>query len=127
MFQVIPEPIEEILAVLEYWDHIFSGFLMTMWLYGWAILIGFFLGLFLAILRQYKSTYRLGIVSDISANLSIIGQITFSNNHKRARAASCFTEVQILPNSTFIPSHKLLNHGPAFAQTSFIQAQSFTN
>ena len=67
MFQVIPGPIEEILAVLEYWDHIFSGFLMTMWLYGWAILIGFFLGLFLAILRQYKSTYPLGIISDISA------------------------------------------------------------
>jgi ABC-type arginine/histidine transport system permease subunit len=43
MFQVSPGPIEEILAVLEYWDHIFSGFLMTMWLYGWAILIGFFL------------------------------------------------------------------------------------
>jgi polar amino acid transport system permease protein len=67
MFQVSPGPIEEILAVLEYWDHIFSGFLMTMWLYGWAILIGFFLGLFLAILRQYKSTYPLGIISDISA------------------------------------------------------------
>ncbi len=67
MFQVLPGPIEEILAVLEYWDHIFSGFLLTLWLYGWAILIGFFLGLILAILRLYKSSYPLGIISDISA------------------------------------------------------------
>jgi len=67
MFQVLPGPIEEILTVLEYWDHIFSGFLLTLWLYGWAILIGFFLGLFLAILRQYKMSYPLGIISDISA------------------------------------------------------------
>ncbi len=67
MFQVLPGQIEEILAVLEYWDHIFSGFLLTLWLYGWAILIGFFLGLILAILRLYKSSYPLGIISDISA------------------------------------------------------------
>ncbi len=67
MFQVLPGPIEEILVVLEYWDHIFSGFLLTLWLYGWAILIGFFLGLILAILRLYKSSYPLGILSDISA------------------------------------------------------------
>ena len=62
MFQVLPGPIEEILAVLEYWDHIFSGFLLTLWLYGWAILIGFFLGLMLAILRHYKLPYPLGII-----------------------------------------------------------------
>ena len=67
MFQVLPGPFEEILAVLEYWDHIFSGFLLTLWLYGWAILIGFFLGLILAILRQYKLPYPLGILSHISA------------------------------------------------------------
>lgn len=67
MFQVLPRPIEEILVVLEYWDHIFSGFLLTLWLYGWAILIGFFLGLILAILRQYKLPYPLGILSNISA------------------------------------------------------------
>jgi len=71
MFQVLPGPIEEILAVLQYWDHLFSGFLLTLWLYGWAIFIGFFLGLILAILRQYKLPYRtfpfLGILSNISA------------------------------------------------------------
>ena len=67
IFQVLPRPFEEILAVLEYWDHILSGFLLTLWLYGWAILIGFFLGLFLAILRHYKLSYPLGIISDISA------------------------------------------------------------
>ncbi|MFX0153425.1 MAG: amino acid ABC transporter permease [Candidatus Hodarchaeota archaeon] len=49
----LPEPIQELLAVFEYWDHIFSGFLITMWLYGWALMLGFFLGLMLALLRQY--------------------------------------------------------------------------
>ena len=53
IFQVLPEPIEEFLRVLEFWDHIFSGFLITMWLYGLALTIGFFIGLFLAILRHY--------------------------------------------------------------------------
>ena len=53
MFQVLPKPIEEILTILEYWDHILSGFLLTMWLYGLAIMMGFFLGLSLAIFRQY--------------------------------------------------------------------------
>jgi len=48
-----PNPIRELLTVLEYWDHIFSGFLLTMWLYGWALLMGFVLGLILANLRQY--------------------------------------------------------------------------
>lgn len=46
-------PIEEILTVLGYWDRLLTGFLTTMWLYGWALMIGFFLGLFLALLRQY--------------------------------------------------------------------------
>ncbi|MFX0003225.1 MAG: amino acid ABC transporter permease [Promethearchaeota archaeon] len=46
-------PIEEIITVLGYWDRLLTGFLTTMWLYGWALLIGFFLGLFLALLRQY--------------------------------------------------------------------------
>jgi polar amino acid transport system permease protein len=46
-------PIQEILRVLGYWDRLLAGFLTTMWLYGWALMIGFFLGLFLALLRQY--------------------------------------------------------------------------
>ncbi len=46
-------PIEEIFRVLGYWDRLLTGFLTTMWLYGWALMIGFFLGLFLALLRQY--------------------------------------------------------------------------
>lgn len=53
IFQGQTNPIEEIFTVLGYWDRIFSGFLATMWLYGWALMIGFFLGLFLALLRQY--------------------------------------------------------------------------
>ena len=53
MFQTTPTILEQFIIVLGYWDRIFSGFVVTLWLYGWAILIGFFLGLFLAILRQY--------------------------------------------------------------------------
>ena len=55
IIQVLPEPIVDFLTVLEYWDHILSGSLLTLWLYGWAILIGFFLGLALAI---FCSFYR---------------------------------------------------------------------
>ena len=43
----------DFLNVLEYWDRILAGFLSTMWLYAWALIIGFILGLFLALLRQY--------------------------------------------------------------------------
>lgn len=43
----------DFLNVLEYWDHILAGFLSTMWLYAWALIMGFILGLFLALLRQY--------------------------------------------------------------------------
>ncbi len=46
-------PIQELFIVLEYWDRILSGFLLTMWLYVWALLMGFFFGLLLANLRQY--------------------------------------------------------------------------
>lgn len=53
IFQGQNNPIEEVFSVLGYWDRIFSGFLATMWLYGWALMIGFFLGLSLALLRQY--------------------------------------------------------------------------
>ena len=47
------EPLQDILLVFSYWDHILSGFILTLWLYGWAILIGFILGLTLSLLRQY--------------------------------------------------------------------------
>jgi len=53
MFQVLPDPIKDLLRVLEYWDYILTGFITTMELYGGAIVMGFFLGLLLAILRQY--------------------------------------------------------------------------
>jgi len=57
MFQGSPSPITEFFSVLGYWDHILAGFLMTMWLYMWALIIGFFLGLTLAILRQYAGWF----------------------------------------------------------------------
>ena len=40
-------------VVIGFWDRLVSGFLTTMWLYGWALMFGFLLGLFLALLRQY--------------------------------------------------------------------------
>ncbi len=53
IFQVRPNPIEELLNVLGFWDHLLSGFIIMIWLYGLALVIGFFLGLILSILRQY--------------------------------------------------------------------------
>ena len=53
LYQVQPNFFEQFLSAFLYWDKIFSGFLLTMWLYMWALLLGFFFGLFLAILRQY--------------------------------------------------------------------------
>jgi polar amino acid transport system permease protein len=53
IYQTIPGPIEDFLKVFEYWDHILSGFIMNMWLYAFALTIGFILGLILAIVRQY--------------------------------------------------------------------------
>jgi polar amino acid transport system permease protein len=43
----------DIYKVLKYWDLIFGGFLITMWLYMWALIIGFFLGLMLSLMRHY--------------------------------------------------------------------------
>ena len=51
MFQF--NPFQQLESVLGYWDHFLSGFLLTMWIYIWALLFGFILGLFLAILRVY--------------------------------------------------------------------------
>ena len=53
IFQTSSNPFEDFLTILASWDQIFTGFVMTMWLYAWALLIGFFIGLMLAILRQY--------------------------------------------------------------------------
>ena len=39
--------------ILFYWDEILEGFLMTMWLYMWALILGFFVGLIFALLRHY--------------------------------------------------------------------------
>jgi polar amino acid transport system permease protein len=53
IYQTIPEPILDYFKVFEYWDHILSGFIITMWLYACALTIGFVLGLLLAFTRQY--------------------------------------------------------------------------
>jgi len=53
ILQELPELVDDILRVLGFWDQLLIGLAKTMWLYMWALLIGFFLGLLLAILRQY--------------------------------------------------------------------------
>ena len=54
IFQNPLQPIVDFIDVwVRYWDHILAGFIITMWLYIWALIIGFFLGLILAIVRQY--------------------------------------------------------------------------
>ena len=53
IIQSLPKELDELLRVLAFWDHILVGLGKTMWLYAWALLIGFFLGLLLALSRQY--------------------------------------------------------------------------
>ena len=47
------QPQQNLSFILDYGDHIIAGFGMTMYLYLTALVIGFFLGLLLAISRQY--------------------------------------------------------------------------
>lgn len=53
MLQLLQEFLEDLLKVLEYGDEIIKGFATTMWLYVVGLVIGFFLGLLLAVSRQY--------------------------------------------------------------------------
>jgi polar amino acid transport system permease protein len=57
ILQVLPEPIDELLRVLGYWDHILVGLTKTLWIYVWGLAIGFFLGLSISILRQYGGRF----------------------------------------------------------------------
>jgi len=57
IFQTSSNPLENFFTILASWDKIFTGYVMTMWLYGWALLIGFVIGLMFAILRQYGGKY----------------------------------------------------------------------
>lgn len=53
IIQTFPDIITDFLTVLGHWDSLLSGFLLMLWLYGWALLTGFLLGLSISILRQY--------------------------------------------------------------------------
>ncbi|MFX1456557.1 MAG: amino acid ABC transporter permease [Promethearchaeota archaeon] len=53
ILQTRPNPLEDLLNALSFWDHLLSGFITMIWLYGLALVMGFFLGLALVILRQY--------------------------------------------------------------------------
>jgi len=78
IFQV--NPIEQLLAVWGYWDRLLSGFLLTLWMYGWALFLGFLLGLFLAILRVYGGTVFSGIASgyiEILRGTPLLAQLFF--------------------------------------------------
>ncbi|MFX0028304.1 MAG: amino acid ABC transporter permease [Candidatus Hermodarchaeota archaeon] len=66
IIQTTQNPILELIEVLKSWDLLLSGFLLTLWLYVWALLIGFSLGLILCVLRQYG-----GLISSRIATLYI--------------------------------------------------------
>ncbi|MFW9952700.1 MAG: amino acid ABC transporter permease, partial [Candidatus Thorarchaeota archaeon] len=53
ILQTQTNPIEEFLKVFEFWDNLLTGFITMLWLYVLALIFGFFLGLLLAISRQY--------------------------------------------------------------------------
>lgn len=53
MLQLLQELLDDLRKVLEYGDEIINGFATTMWLYGVGLIVGFFLGLLLAVSRQY--------------------------------------------------------------------------
>ena len=50
-------PIEDFLEVLSHWDQLLSGYVITMWIYGLSLLMGFLLGIFLALSRQYGGKF----------------------------------------------------------------------
>ncbi|MBY8984700.1 MAG: amino acid ABC transporter permease [Candidatus Lokiarchaeota archaeon] len=80
LLQDRPNPIGELLIVLEYWDHIFAGYILTMWLYGWALLMGFLLGLILANLRQYGGKFLSRIAAgyiEFMRGTPLIAQLLF--------------------------------------------------
>ncbi len=69
-----------IFQVFEYWDRFLSGFIVTMWLYMWALLIGFFLGLLLAILRVYGGAFLSRIATgyiEIIRGTPLLAQLLF--------------------------------------------------
>ncbi|MFX0049439.1 MAG: amino acid ABC transporter permease [Candidatus Hermodarchaeota archaeon] len=53
IFQARPNPFEDFFKVFGFWDHLLTGFITMIWLYGLALVMGFFLGILLAILRKY--------------------------------------------------------------------------
>lgn len=53
MIQVLPKWLEDLLTVLAYGDELLAGLTTTLSLYFTALVMGFFLGLLLAIGRQY--------------------------------------------------------------------------
>lgn len=53
LFQAPLNPFEDLFEVLAHWDQFFSGYIITMWIYGLALFIGFFFGILLALTRQY--------------------------------------------------------------------------
>ena len=80
MYQIQPNIFEQILTVLGFWDKIFSGFLVTMWLYMWALLLGFFLGLFFAILRHFGGSILSRIATgyiEIIRGTPLLAQLLF--------------------------------------------------
>ena len=73
-------PFEQILSVLSYWDHLLSGYLLTMWMYMFALLFGFIFGLLLAIVKVYGgvifSKFSIGYI-EIIRGTPLVAQLFF--------------------------------------------------
>ena len=53
ILQIQTNPLEEFFNVFGFWDHLLTGFLTMLWIYVFALIFGFFLGILLTIARQY--------------------------------------------------------------------------
>ena len=104
-------PFEQLLAVLEYWDRFLSGFLLTMWMYVWALSLGFFLGLLLALSRQYGhfSISKIAIFYiEIIRGTPLLAQLFFIFFLPNALGFS--PNIMVIETSLFDRNFKLLDY-----------------
>lgn len=82
IFQENSNPLLELFTVLKSWDHLLSGFSLTMWMYVWALMMGFFLGLILSMSRQYGGIILSRIATayiEIIRGTPLLAQLYFIN------------------------------------------------
>ncbi|MBY9003244.1 MAG: ABC transporter permease subunit [Candidatus Lokiarchaeota archaeon] len=104
-------PFEQLLAVLAYWDRFLTGFLLTMWMYVWALFLGFLLGLLLALSRQYGHFFiqKIAIIYiEIIRGTPLIAQLFFISFLPNALNFSI--DIMIIETNLFNRSFRLLDY-----------------